>query len=262
MKVAASAFDVVRRPAPGLVVLIYHRVGGRTPVEVDIPSDLFDRQMSYLAEHCHVVSLDEGLRMLRTETESARRMVAVTFDDGTADFADLAVPIMVRHSIPATLYAATNFIETGTAFPDDGAPLSWAALRDACASGAVSVGSHTHTHALLDRVSARDAESELDRSIGAIESNLGTAPRHFAYPKAVLGSEFAEEAVKARFASAALAGTRANRPGRTDAYRLARSPIQRSDGMRWFKSKAHGGLALEDSLRRVINRRRYGALDY
>ena len=259
---AAAAFDVVRRPAPGLVVLIYHRVGGRTPVEVDIPTDLFERQMSYLAEQCHVVSLDEGLRLLRTETESAQPLVAVTFDDGTADFADVAVPIMVRHSIPATLYAATNFIETGTAFPDNGAPLSWAALRDACATGLVAVGSHTHTHVLLDRVSARDAESELDRSIGAIETNLGSSPRHFAYPKAVPGSAVAEDAVKARFASAALAGTRANRPGMTDVYRLARSPIQRSDGMRWFTSKALGGLALEDSLRRAINRRRYRALDY
>ena len=34
--------------------------------------------------------------------------------------------------------------------------------------------------------------------------------RHFAYPKAVAGSIAADQAVRSRFASAALAGTRAN----------------------------------------------------
>jgi hypothetical protein len=63
--------------------------------------------------------------------------------------------------------------------------------------------------------------------------------------------------VRARFRSAALAGTRPNRYGATDPYRLSRSPIQLSDGMRWFEAKLDGGMALEDRLRQVINRGRY-----
>ena len=47
-----------------------------------------------------------------------------------------------------------------------------------------------------------------------------------------------------------------NRYG-ADPYRLARSPVQYSDGMRWFRHKAAGGLGLEDTLRRVLNRGRY-----
>ena len=38
---------------------------------------------------------------------------------------------------------------------------------------------------------------------------------------------------------------------------LHRSPIQVSDGLRWFRRKAAGGLSLEDDLRRLRNRRRY-----
>ena len=60
-----------------------------------------------------------------------------------------------------------------------------------------------------------------------------------------------------RFRSAALAGTRPNRPGATDCYRLARSPIQVSDGMRWFTRKADGGMRMEDVLRHRVDRRRY-----
>ena len=56
--------------------------------------------------------------------------------------------------------------------------------------------------------------------------------------------------------AAALAGTRVNRYG-ADRYRLARSPVQHSDGMRWFRHKVAGGLGFEDTLRRLLNRGRY-----
>ena len=67
----------------------------------------------------------------------------------------------------------------------------------------------------------------------------------------------AEVAVRRRYRTAALADMGVNRYGATDRYRLARSPIQRGDGMRWFRHKATGGLALEDTLRRLVNRGRY-----
>jgi hypothetical protein len=63
--------------------------------------------------------------------------------------------------------------------------------------------------------------------------------------------------VATRFRTAALAGTRVNIYGGTDPYRVARSPIQVSDGMRWFKRKAAGGMGLEDAVRDLVNRSRY-----
>jgi peptidoglycan/xylan/chitin deacetylase (PgdA/CDA1 family) len=258
VKAAAAAADVVRGPQPGLVVLIYHRVGRRTSVEVDLPLELFEAQVRFLAEECRVVTLDEGLRLVASESpQGPKPLVAVTFDDGTADFPDLAVPVLERFGVPVTLYAASHFIETGEEFPDAGTPASWAALRDACSTGVVHVGSHTHHHALLDRLPAGEVADELDRSIELIGERLGATPEHFAYPKAVLGSSEAQAEVRARFRSAALAGTRANRFANTDPYRLARSPVQVSDGMQWFTRKVHGGMAFEDSLRRRLNRHRY-----
>jgi hypothetical protein len=110
---------------------------------------------------------------------------------------------------------------------------------------------------LLDRAPFGTVVDELDRSIERIATELGRSPRHFAYPKALAGTGVTDLAVRARFASAAIAGTRVNRYGTTDPYRLARSPIQRSDGARWFREKVAGGMALEDTLRRLLNRRRY-----
>ena len=130
-------------------------------------------------------------------------------------------------------------------------------MADALDTGLMDIGSHTHSHALLDRMPAHEIEEELDRSIELIGERLGVIPRHFAYPKALPPSRSADLAVRERFQSAALAGTRSNAFGKTDIYRLSRSPIQRSDGMYWFRKKADGGMWVEDRLRVVLNRARY-----
>jgi peptidoglycan/xylan/chitin deacetylase (PgdA/CDA1 family) len=258
VKATAAVVDSVRRTPPGVVVLIYHRVGAGSGLQVDLPVEQFAAQMAWLASRGNVVTLDDALTRLDhgTNGESDPRVV-VTFDDGTIDFVEHALPVLERHRIPVTLYAATAFIDDGIEFPDHGRPLSWAGLRDACSTGLVDVGSHTHEHRLLDRLPATDVDAELDRSIALITEEIGRAPRDFAYPKAVLGSAVAERAVRARFRSAAVAGTRPNAYGDSDVYRLRRSPVQVSDGQRWFERKARGGMAFEDELRQRLNRHRY-----
>ncbi len=74
---------------------------------------------------------------------------------------------------------------------------------------------------------------------------------------ALPGSAAAEVEVRRRFASAALASSRVNRPGHTDPHRLWRTPVQRSDGFRWFAAKAAGGLRLEGWLRATASRAKY-----
>jgi peptidoglycan/xylan/chitin deacetylase (PgdA/CDA1 family) len=270
VKVVSAAADHLRPEVGGVVVLLYHRVGGRSSLEIDLDAASFDEQMAAVAAR-RVLPLGDALVQLATSSPrdvasnaaskpsaSNASAVVVTFDDGTADFVEVALPIIVRHGVPVTLYLATDFVEGGTsAFPGGARALSWSALRDACTTGLVNVGSHTHSHRLLDRTPSAEAADELDRSIDLIGSNLGVTALDFAYPKAVPGRADVEPLVRDRFRSAALAGTRVNRFGNTDPYRLARSPIQVSDGMQFFGRKLAGGMALEDSVRRAMNRVRY-----
>jgi peptidoglycan/xylan/chitin deacetylase (PgdA/CDA1 family) len=121
----------------------------------------------------------------------------------------------------------------------------------------VEIGSHTHTHALLDRLAPEAIADELDRSVTLVHERVGCPVRHFAYPKALAPTPDADRAVRARFASAALAGTRPNRFGATDPWALSRSPIQTADGFDYFVAKAMGGMQLEDTARRLVNRVRY-----
>ena len=255
MKRAAAGADRLRPARPGVVVLLYHRVGAHSGVEVDLPRALFAEQMAAIADRA--ATLDHALSALAGPPPGGVDPVVVTFDDGTADFVDEALPVLVEHRVPALLYVATQFIDEAQSFPDAGTPASWPGLADAVSTGLVTIGSHTHSHLLLDRADPAVVAAELDRSCALIEDRLGVAADHFAYPKAVPGSSAAEAMVRERFRSAALAGTRPNRYGATDPYRLARSPIQVSDGMRWFDAKVGGGMGLEDQLRRVLNRKRY-----
>jgi peptidoglycan/xylan/chitin deacetylase (PgdA/CDA1 family) len=261
LKTSAVAADRLHPPRRGIVVLIYHRVGAGSGLELDLPAGRFDEQMAELAASGRATTLDDALRLLASPEPPARDPVVVTFDDGPVDFVDTTVPILDRHGIPATMYLATAFVDEQRPFPYGAPPLSWTALRDAMSTGLITIGSHTHTHALLDRITPAQIEDELTTSVQLIEDRLSVTPNHFAYPKSVPPTSDADRLVRARFASAALAGTRPNRYGDTDPHRLARSPIQQGDEMRWFRAKVAGGMGFEDDVRRTVNRWRYSGAE-
>jgi peptidoglycan/xylan/chitin deacetylase (PgdA/CDA1 family) len=104
---------------PQAVVLVYHRVGERTldPWRLTVDPEIFAGQMETLARDWSPISLAElvegfGRRRL------PGRAVAVTFDDGYADNLEVAAPILLEHKITATLFVATDLI-------DSGGPLWW-----------------------------------------------------------------------------------------------------------------------------------------
>ncbi len=228
-----------------VVILLYHRVGVGDR-EIDLPAAAFERQIAALAERNLVVSLEDVL--------AGAGGVVVTFDDGYRDFHEHVLPRLVRHRTPAVLYLATGLVANGR--PDPGA-LTWPMLREAHATGLVTVASHTHSHADLSRAGEGEAEDEMRRSVEMIEDRLGAPCRHFAYPWAV-ASPAADRAARRLFDTAALHAWRTNRRGRIDPHRLGRVPILRSDGMTFFRAKVRGGLDGEGLVYRVLRRGPWG----
>ena len=255
VKAAAAGLDRVSPPEPGLTILIYHRVGGGSGSAVDVPVPLFREQMQWLAANTTVVSLDDAVP--RLGDPAAGPAVVVTFDDGTSDWVDHAMPVLAEAGVPATFYVATSFVEDGRPWPSMARAVSWAGLADMASTGLATIGSHTHSHALLDRITGDVADFEVARSSGLIEERLGLACKHFAYPKALLGSDQAQASVRERFVTATLAGGRTNVAGHSDLHRLSRTPVQTGDAMTWFRAKSGGGLRLEGAVRDRLDRRRY-----
>jgi peptidoglycan/xylan/chitin deacetylase (PgdA/CDA1 family) len=102
-----------------LSILIYHRV---TP-EPDalVPDQVcaaeFDWQLAVLRRWFAVLPLREAVARLR-EGALPVRAACITFDDGYADNATVALPMLRRHGMHATFFVATSFLDGGRMFND------------------------------------------------------------------------------------------------------------------------------------------------
>ncbi|NND68830.1 MAG: polysaccharide deacetylase family protein [Halioglobus sp.] len=102
-----------------LSTLIYHRVvPERDPMRPGEPTAAeFDWQMRLLREHFHPLSLEEAAGRLADRT-LPRRAVCVTFDDGYADNEQIALPVLKRYAIPATVFVSTGYLNGGRMWND------------------------------------------------------------------------------------------------------------------------------------------------
>ena len=112
--------------------------------------------------------------------------VAITFDDGFANFADHAVPVLERLSLPATVFVVSGYCGKRNNWPSQpsGLPdlplMSWGALRDLPRN--ISLGAHTVTHPDLRSMGDREIREEVAASRMEIERQTGRMVETFAYP--------------------------------------------------------------------------------
>lgn len=246
-KAVLLPLGLLTRRRPGdVLILLYHRVGPG-PSEIELSEPLFDDHLTFLAERERVLSIDDAV------TDDGDGGVVVTFDDGSRDFHERALPLLARHRIPAVLYLTTGWVAEEGGAPHGHTSISWSALREAVSTGIVTVGSHTHTHPWLSRLNEEACEEEMVRSKGLVEENLEVACHHFAYPFAV-GSPAADRVARRLFRTAALEAWRTNRRGRIDPHRLGRIPVLRNDGRVFFRQKVEGRLNGEGLLYRSLHR--------
>jgi len=170
-----------------LTVLNYHQVNDRADDFSTVSPAAFRQQMQFLKEHYRVVPLPEAVEALSTAGHS-ERLVAVTFDDGYADNARVAAPILRSLGLPATFFVSTDLIGSSQPFPHDivqGRPpqehMTWDDLRELRAQGFL-IGSHSCSHADMGAVSLLEAERELGESRRRLESELGAPIHYFAFP--------------------------------------------------------------------------------
>jgi peptidoglycan/xylan/chitin deacetylase (PgdA/CDA1 family) len=76
-----------------------------------LPLSEFVKQMEYLRSHYDVVPLDEAVQDYRAGSHSRAR-ACITFDDGYRNNLELALPVLQRLGLPATIFLPTGFIGT------------------------------------------------------------------------------------------------------------------------------------------------------
>lgn len=127
----------------GLSILIYHRVLPHKdplfPGEVDRAE--FSDQMAALSSRFNVLPLLDAVRMAKAGTLPPRA-AAITFDDGYADNAEVALPVLQQHGLHATFFVATGFLNGGRMWNDSVIELVRAAPAGVLDATPLGLGSH------------------------------------------------------------------------------------------------------------------------
>jgi peptidoglycan/xylan/chitin deacetylase (PgdA/CDA1 family) len=112
--------------SPGLIVLMYHRVGPSAPPFRALDPADFRRQMAWLKRNCRPIAPEEIREAIR-DPDRFRPPVLVTFDDGFRDYHDHAHPVLREMGIPSLVFLTTAFMDAGGMLWVDA--LRWAASR-------------------------------------------------------------------------------------------------------------------------------------
>ncbi|HVA65209.1 MAG TPA: polysaccharide deacetylase family protein, partial [Terriglobales bacterium] len=155
--------------------------------ELTYPAAGFAALCRYWRDHYEILSLDCLLARLAHSDEAPHPCLTITFDDGYADNAEVAAPILDRLNLSATFFVTTAVIGTRARFAwDAGLPatpplMSWAQVRELRAAG-FGIGSHTATHARLAGLRGAELHYELVASRQRLQMELGEPVLDFAYP--------------------------------------------------------------------------------
>ncbi|MFD5554842.1 polysaccharide deacetylase family protein [Streptomyces sp. NPDC127068] len=185
------------RPRPGPATLLrapewiamYHSVTrvGDDPYRITVTPERLDDQLARLRRRgLRGVSVRE--LMAARAAGRARGLVALTFDDGYADFLDHALPVLRRRGCGATLFVLAGRLGGDNAWDPLGArkPLLTAdGVREAAAAG-VEIGSHGLTHLDLTRVDDAVLHAETHDSRARLRELTGTEVSGFCYPYGTL----------------------------------------------------------------------------
>jgi peptidoglycan/xylan/chitin deacetylase (PgdA/CDA1 family) len=218
----------------GLRILTYHRIADAPadPFSV-IPHD-FAEQMRSLAETGAVLPLQEALAFLGREETPIPRIV-LTFDDGTSDFVEEALPVLSRFGLPATLYVSPGLVgKRGY--------LAWSDLAFLAQSSPVVLGSHGLDHRSLGRLEPEEIREQVSRSRHLLEDRLGRRVTTLAYPFGTRRDydERVKQLVREAGYQAACTSMNGVNGSGADRYELKRTKIENSDGSLFARILAGG----------------------
>lgn len=169
-------------------VLMYHRlVDEASPDPYDVNRADFERHLETLAGagFC-ATSLEKGFGPLA----QPGRKVVVTFDDGNASDADVALPILNRWGFSATFFVTTGNIGAGSRW------LDWEKVNALRGAG-MEIGAHGHSHRFLVELPAEKLREEMEASRSLIEHFAGRAPESMSCP----GGRFDASTIRAASAA-------------------------------------------------------------
>jgi peptidoglycan/xylan/chitin deacetylase (PgdA/CDA1 family) len=172
-----------------LPILMYHRVapsGSDSLARWRVTPAAFEEQLAYLRDTGYrSVTLAEWRHAAAARRALNGRAVLLTFDDGYADFAEHAWPLLQRYGFGATVFLVSDRVGEVNLWDRPHAEalrlMDWTTLRELAAQGVV-FGAHSASHPPLTALDPADVVREGCRSLVTLARELGLPPSAFAYP--------------------------------------------------------------------------------
>jgi peptidoglycan/xylan/chitin deacetylase (PgdA/CDA1 family) len=165
-----------------LPILMYHYIrevpkSDRAGFALSVATVDFTEQMRYLKNNGFTTLTMRDVDMILMGRKAAPpKPVALTFDDGYADFYTTAAPIL--HSFGLT---ATNYVPTQLVGDSNGAYMTWAEIQQLDVQG-FEMAAHSQFHVDVSKVNAARARIEIFGAKADLEQHLGHGVVDWAYP--------------------------------------------------------------------------------
>jgi peptidoglycan/xylan/chitin deacetylase (PgdA/CDA1 family) len=242
-----------------VLVLCYHGVSSDWDDALAVHPTALERQLTRLVQAgWRGVTFSEAAAAMATGDAGPWRRLAVTFDDAMRSVLELAAPLLDHLDLPGTIFAPTDYVDTGQRLGWDGVaqwldtphaaelePLGWPELAGLADRG-WEIGSHTCSHPRLTTLADDALADELHRSRERCETALGRPCPTIAYPYGDVDERVAHAAGAAGYAAGAALSRSLAELG---ALRVPRTGIYRADDARRFRLKVSAPVRL---LRRYL----------
>ena len=172
-----------------LPILMYHRVapaGNARMQRYRVSPEAFEAQLRYLRDAGYYgIGLDDWGAALAARKPLPGNAVLLTFDDGYADFAEVAWPLLQQYGFKATVFVVTDAVGKTNAWDahhgESVELMGWEQIRQLRSEG-VAFGSHSHTHPFMTGLSPAEIIAEAVRSRLRLEEALAEPVQAFCYP--------------------------------------------------------------------------------
>jgi peptidoglycan/xylan/chitin deacetylase (PgdA/CDA1 family) len=224
-------------------VLVYHTISSPAeplPGDIDISPEAFACQVDWLARRRSVVPLIETL-----SHNERRNAVALTFDDGFRDNLTVALPMLEKYSMPATVFVTPGFIGNESYLLRE-------EVRELSRHPLITIGAHGLWHRHFNQLTNDEARQELLEARRVLEEITDQKINLMAWPYGECNAQLEQLAGECGYHASWSVWK-----GNNGTHSRWRVPLGRSDNMVRFVLKVSGFYAMTKARRhRFMDRRK------
>lgn len=153
-------------------ILLYHSIG-----DDGLSRQLLDEHLDFLSSAFSIITL-RSLYQGVVDGDLSKNSLVITFDDGYRDTHEVALPILEKYRVVATIFIATGYI--GSEY--DGKPTMTQGQIKNITEYRMEIGAHSITHPDLRRLNREDLKAELALSKAKLEEITEAPVISFSYP--------------------------------------------------------------------------------